>query len=1098
MFSELVNAHRRKVIRGYILLVAWLIAAAVMIVIYDLSFGELWNNGRLLTTHLLLLFWLAGVTATATWLWASWRAHQAIQTRRFVTPFNHHRAVVLVVDPLTYAIIDANVAAQRFYGYTRAQLVRMTVADLSGSDDSPDVDQGHFELMHRCADGSEHVVEVYAGPVAIGPRLLSYWIVHDVTERARNREALAASEARLRLVLDAVNDGHWEVDRAAKRNYFSERIFSMLGYDPVPHDQAPDFLVSLIHPDDRPRYDRLLTELADLRIDAFNQDFRMCAKDDSWRDIRLRGKCIERSPSGRVVRVVGTHTDVTDNKTVARQLEIKSAALSAAANAIVITDANGSIEWVNPAFTLLTGYMPEEAIGQNPRILKSGLNDDEFYGDLWATITSGRVWHSEALINRRKDGTLYSEQMTITPVLNSAGIITNFIAIKADISERKLAQAALQAERDFAKQIMESMGEGLAVVDAESRFTYVNAALCEMLAQPAERLLGAPCQAYLRVAEVEGPQALDAAALGRRSYEVHYQSADDGIGYALVTEVQRPSVEADHGRILVFVDVTKRKLIEMELATARDRALEASRLKSEFLATMSHEIRTPLNGIIGMSGLLMSTALDARQREFAETIRMSSDTLLSIINEILDFSKIEAGRLELETVTFNLHECIAEALNLLAYKANDKKLELACYLAPDAPVFVQGDVTRLRQVLVNLVGNAVKFTHAGEVVVSLRVQQRTEDGYLLEFSVSDTGIGIPASHLDSLFEPFSQVDVSTTRRFGGTGLGLTISKRLVEMMGGAIWVDSKLDVGSTFRFTVRLGRTAIEEGTGRPRGLSQLAGRRILIIDDNQTNRSILALYAQQWQMDHVACASGAEALDILGKRNDFDAVLLDMLMPEMDGLTLAHAIRGLPQVAHVPLVLLTSLGSVADDPRISALDAYLNKPVKADQLAETLLHVVKRCVDGRRNGEETSPERLERLADRFSLRILLAEDNLVNQKVAMRILEHLGYTPALAATGVQVLAAVRAQPFDLILMDVQMPDMDGIEATQAIRCDLGADQQPIIIAMTARAMGGDREACLAAGMDDYISKPVRIETLIQVIEKFATRSRRSLGQGPG
>ncbi len=1094
MYSELVSAHRRKVVRGYLALIAWLIVAGVAIAFYDLPPSQLINDPGLLKAHVLLFVWLIGVTMTVMWLWSSVRAGKAIQDRRYVTPFNHHKAVVLVIDPISQAIIDANPAAQAFYGYPRARLVRMTAHDLS--DDSAWMDErlGYFEATHRCADDSVRSVEIYSGPIAVGPRLLIYWIVHDITERVRAEAARAVSEERLRLVLDAVHDGHWEVDRTTRRHYFSERMFTMLGYNPVPHDQAWDFFVQLIHPADRDRYDRLLIEIANLKFDEFSQDFRLRAKDGSWRDIQLRGKCIERSATGRALRLVGTHTDITDAKTVARQLEVKSAALSAAANAIVITNADGAIEWANPAFTWLTGYAAEEVIGQTPRFLKSGHNDDEFYRNLWQTIKSGRVWYSEELINRRKDGSLYAEQMTITPVFNQTGAISNFIAIKLDISERKQAQAALRAERDFGHQMMESMGEGLAVVDTELRFTYVNPALCELLGQPADQLLGAECQAYLIGAEAEISKDAGVPDSGRRSYEICYRRQTGEIGFALITEVRHADAPSVDDRILVFTDLTKRKLIEEELATARDKAIEASQLKSEFLANMSHEVRTPLNGIIGMSGLLMSTLLDAEQREFAETIRTSGDALLNIINEILDFSKIEAGKLDLEMLTFNLHDCIEEAIDLLALRASDKRLELTYFLDADTPVQVCGDVTRLRQVLVNLVGNAVKFTHAGEVVVSVHTQEITDDGYVLRFAVRDTGIGIPVDRVDQLFQPFSQVDASTTRRYGGTGLGLTICKRLVEMMGGTLWVESEIGFGSTFHFTTRLGRAAPDDILVQPRDLLQLAGKRILIVDDNLTNRTILAHYAKQWQMDCVACADGPQAINRLRAGNDFDVAVLDMHMPNMDGLAVAAAIRRLPHSRRLPLVLLTSIGHAPDDLPGDELNAYLTKPAKANHLAQVLLEVMQLRVPNP-NHNTVVPGDLERLAVHTPLRILLAEDNLVNQKVTTRILERLGYTPVLVTTGGQALAKIRAETFDLVLMDVQMPEMDGIEATRIIRRTLDSTRQPYIIAMTAYAMGGDREACLAAGMDDYISKPVRMETLVHVIQTFGARIGKAIGQ---
>ncbi|HXF63629.1 MAG TPA: response regulator [Caldilineaceae bacterium] len=672
---------------------------------------------------------------------------------------------------------------------------------------------------------------------------------------------------------------------------------------------------------------------------------------------------------------INAHTNINGNDEVAHHLLFT--ALRASANAVVITDVQGRIRWANPAFTELTGYSLEEALGQTPRILKSGKNPPEFYQQLWDTILSGRVWHTEEAINRRKDGTLYTEQMTITPVMDEQGQITHFIAVKLDISRRK-----------------------------------------EM---------------------------------------------------------------------------------EAQLAEARDKALEASRLKSEFLANMSHEIRTPLNGIIGMIDLLLDTDLDPEQREFAETVRTSGDSLLSIINEILDFSKIEAGRLELEAQPFSLNECIAEALDILAPKAANKRLELAYYVDASVPDMMIGDVTRLRQVLVNLVGNAVKFTEQGEVVVTVKGRPRDGGRIELEFAVKDTGIGIHPEQLSLLFQPFTQVDASTTRRFGGTGLGLTISKRLAEMMGGAMWVESEPDVGSCFYFTI-LATPSMAQAP--PRSLWEpalLAGRRLLIVDDNATNRLILGRYAESWGMDYVSVPSAAAALAALAQSSDFDVAVLDMRMPNMDGLQLAEAIHALPIGNTLPLVLLTSVGWQDGQATGRYFAAHLTKPIKAHQLARVLVSVLGAGPPDRgERGARSDRLLFDRLGDRHPLRVLVAEDNLVNQRVAVRMLERLGYLPDVANNGLQVLAALAHTPYDVILMDVQMPELDGIETTRRIRQEVDPARQPLIIAMTAHALEGDRELCLHSGMDDYISKPVRVETLALVLEQLLTRPRGVARHGGG
>lgn len=771
-------------------------------------------------------------------------------------------------------------------------------------------------------------------------------------------------------------------------------------------------------------------------------------------------------------------------KHVAQKLELHSAVLAATANAIVITDHNGVIQWVNPSFTRLTGYTAQEAIGRNPRILKSGINSAEFYQELWDTIQRGQVWHNEEIVNRRKDGSLYSEQMTITPVRDALGEISNYIAIKLDISDRKRAEAALHAQRDFARQVMESMGEGLAVVNEAGAFEYVNQALARTLDRSPDSLLGIP---YATLFVGDG-RSLAQDADGTRRYETSLRHTDGRVSYMRVTEVPRADT-GQSGYILVFTDLNKHKQIEAELAGARDKAIEASQLKSEFLANMSHEIRTPLNGIIGMTGLLIGTHLNDEQREFAETIRTSSDSLLSIINEILDFSKIEAGRLDLEEHPFALHRCIEEALDLLTPKASENELEIVYYVDPQAPQVVLGDETRLRQILVNLIGNAVKFTPAGEVVVTVKPIVSDRSSTLLEFSVRDTGIGIPRERLSSLFHPFTQVDASTTRRFGGTGLGLTISKRLAEMMGGAMWAESEPGHGSTFFFTLAVKEAPAHLPPLPSRDLTGLVGKRLLIVGDNATTRSILERYATDWAMTYASFAAGQDALAHAAQGGPCDLALVDMRMPGSDSMALAAALRRLPTCHGLPVVLLTPVGSAV--PNSTPLDgtAQLFKPVKADALARVLLDLLDPAQTGAARSEPgILPGVAERMGDRFPLRILVAEDNLVNQKVALRILERIGYHPDFAVNGRYALEALARQRYDVVLMDVQMPELDGIEATRRIRLVSESNSQPYIIAMTAHALDGDREHCLRSGMNDYISKPVRIESLIIALQRYQER----------
>ena len=674
--------------------------------------------------------------------------------------------------------------------------------------------------------------------------------------------------------------------------------------------------------------------------------------------------------------------------------------------------------------------------------------------------------------------------------------------LQLEVNERKQAEVKLQSSLRELEDLKFALDQHCNVsrTDEEGIITFVNERFCSISKFSHDELMG---KNHRVVNSGHHPKEffgeLWRTIKSGQSWkaEVKNRAKDGGLFWSDTTIVPFCDTQGKPFQyIAIRTDITSLKRIEEELRRAKDVAEQASRAKSEFLANMSHEIRTPLNGIMGMTDLALETELSREQREYLETVKTSSDSLLTVINDILDFSKIEAGKIDLEVADFDVRDSLETTLKTLAVRADEKGLELLCEVAPEVPEVVRGDVTRLKQVVLNLVGNAIKFTNQGEVAV--RVQVEAEDGrdLVLRFTVSDTGIGIAEDKREKIFDPFAQADTSTTRKYGGTGLGLTISVRLVRMMGGKIWVESEEGRGSHFHFTVRVGaadRKEIKVGSAAPPQI--LRGVRVLVVDDNGTNRRILEGMLKRWEMRPVSAKGGEEALaQLVAARKAGDAfglIVTDMHMPKMDGFALVERIRRRPELSTATIMMLTSAGHRGDAERCQKLgvSAYLLKPIRQSELREAIARVL-----GAREQEGKIP-----LITRFSLgdardgsdslRVLVAEDNPVNQRLIVRLLEKRGHRVVLADNGRQALAALEKESFDLVLMDVQMPEMDGFEATSAIRMrekSIGSHQT--IIALTAHAMKGDREECLARGMDGYLTKPIRPQELDEVLARCGVR----------
>ncbi|MFA5835023.1 MAG: PAS domain S-box protein [Bacteroidota bacterium] len=932
----------------------------------------------------------------------------------------------------------------------------------------------------------------FGGIISFALQLIVFlFLFKEVRQRTKVEKEIRDSEKRFISFLEAVPAGVFILTADGKPFYANEEAKKILGAGIVP-DTSTQNLAEVYHAylqgTDIPYSSEFIPIVRALKGERSTISDIEIWKPDAITPLFVTGAPIYDS-EGHLQYAMAAFIDISEQKRVQQQLAESETRfrqiIENASDIIYRTDELGQFTYVNPTGLTMMGYNTSEVIGKHFSLFVKEEEKQKVF----------RYYYKQ---RQNKTASSYLEFSAITKggdvviLGQSVGLLfeknkdVGFLAIARNVTLQKQAEEEIARRQQQLDTVITTVDEGITLSDESGRFEIFNTKMEELTGYSKDEANTGEFTKLLYPDPVEQRKGLN------RLGEV----VEKGFIYDVETTIKTKSgqekillistrivhVKDTVMYLSAYRDITLRKQFEEELKKAKDSAESATIAKSQFLATMSHEIRTPMNGVIGMTDLLMQTDLTPEQREYTDVIRTSGETLLTLINDILDFSKIESGKLDMEKRPIEVQSLVEETFDLVARRAVEKGLDLVYLIDPSTPAYIIGDPIRLRQILLNLTNNAIKFTEKGEVFVTVKEIQRENDITTLQFSVKDTGIGIPPEKVEKLFKAFSQVDASTTRKFGGTGLGLAISKRLVELMEGNVWVESNVGKGATFHFTIKVPTSASTDALPKKyvRGkIPELQGKRVLLVDDNVTNLNILSIQCDNWGMHPRATTSQQDALQWLKENDPFDVAVIDFHMPGMNGVDLARAIRGVRSEQSLPIVLFSSSGrSEFSETENALFAAVILKPMKQAHLYSTMIDVLAKHVHSESVRKNIEIKKVELLSNDLPLKILVAEDNLINQKLAIRLLQQLGYSTDIASNGKEAVSLIKQNRYDIVFMDLHMPEMDGLEATKTIMNASDIVTRPKIIAMTADAMSGDREKCIDAGMDDYISKPVRLDGL--------------------